>query len=98
MESIAELLENSRAGWLVTSSYTAQIVQCCPIIGNGKGHLRIGHEGPDEGLVVNATPQPLYPRVGDLVPTVQNSGWGRCGWVRKISPPLRDSIPGPSSP
>jgi hypothetical protein len=27
------------------------------------------------------------PRVGDLVPTVQNSGWGRCEWVRKISPP-----------
>jgi hypothetical protein len=43
------------------------------------------------GWVVNATPQPLYPRERDPVPIVQEGGWAPepCGWVRKIS-----SLPG----
>ena len=39
--------------------------------------------------VVNATPQPLYPRARDTLPIVQEAGRApvRYGRVRKISPP-----------
>jgi hypothetical protein len=39
--------------------------------------------------VVNVTPQPLYPRARDTLPTAQEVGWApvQYGWVRKISPP-----------
>ena len=57
----------------------------------GKVRPRTSHEGPEEekrysstlsltsaldgGWVVNATPRPLYPRVRDHVPIVQEAGW-----------------------
>jgi len=51
------------------------------------------------GLVVNASPRPLYPRetpgthcIGGWVATTAGLDW--CGKTR----PHRDSIPGPSKP
>jgi hypothetical protein len=56
-----------------------------------KVHQRTGHEHPeeeetysstlsltsglDEGVVVNATPRPLYPQERDPVPIAQETGW-----------------------
>ena len=45
--------------------------------------------------MVNATPQPLYSRKGDLVSIVQDAGWGLDG--RGKFCPYWDSISGPSS-
>ena len=53
------------------------------------------------GWVVNATPQPLYPRARNPVPIVWKPVWTRRsvwkGAENLASPPLRDSIPGPST-
>ena len=52
-------------------------------------HPITGHEGLDEGWMVNTTPRPLYPRLRDPVPIVKRLGGshGRSGRVWKISPP-----------
>ena len=56
--------------------------------------------GARRGWVVNAALRPLYPR--ERPGTQCTGGWvgpqGRPRWVRKTSPPHRDSIPVPSSP
>ena len=46
------------------------------------------------GLVVNATPWPLYPWERDLVPVVQEAGWAP-GLVRKgaENPPPMGLVP-----
>ena len=58
--------------------------------GKGKDYLGTGHEGPEgeqrhgcprsltsklDGVVVSATPRPLYPRGTDPIPIVQETGW-----------------------
>ena len=55
--------------------------------------------GTRRGWEVSVTPLPLFTPGKDPVPIVQEAGWaqGRSGQVRKISPPHRDSISGPSS-
>jgi len=47
--------------------------------------------------VVNAIPQPLYTQGRDLVPIVQEAGWGpKPVWTGKeiLSLPCQDAIPG----
>lgn len=42
------------------------------------------HFGTSREWVVNATPQPLYPRERDHLPTLQEAGWtSGPGWTRK---------------
>ena len=50
--------------------------------------------------VVNATPQPHYPRERDPIPIVQEAGWapGPVWTGAENLAPHRDSIPGPPSP
>jgi len=58
--------------------------------------------GTWRGWEVSLTPRPLFTPGKDSVPIVPPVGLGgpqgRSGKVRKISPPPRNSIPGPSSP
>ena len=80
----------------------------------GKTHPRIGHEGPAgemysytlsltsalDGVVVKATPGPLYLRESEPVSFVQEVGWdpGPVWSGAENLTPHRDSIRGPSGP
>ena len=55
----------------------------------------------DGGWEVKATLRPLCPRERNAVPIVQDGEWAPGPvWTgtEKLTPPYRDSIPGPSSP
>ena len=82
------------------------IVCHCPVKGKGKVHPTTGHQDREvekrysstlsltsavDGIVVNVTPRPLYPRKREAVPIVEEAVWApdRSGRGRKISPPSK---------